>query len=216
MKLNLQKYGLSEEVTSGTFPIRFHSNSGRPFSVRCHMEIWKPVVGYEGLYDVSNIGRVRSYYSNRGRGYHNISCIPQRNMKNKPDNRGYWIVSLCKRGIKTRNHHIHRLVLDAFVITKPSGYQCCHKNNIKTDNRVENLCWGTPQQNSSDYGTQTFGEKNGCHKLSYDEVLAIRNMGDSNYTQREIAKLFCVAQSTICVILRHKHWNHPNLIIQGE
>jgi hypothetical protein len=180
-------------------------------------EIWKPVVGYEGLYDVSNMGRVRSYFISdcllKGkRGFHTkTKKCPQRVLSNRMTSYGYHSVRLSKKGIAPVNRNVHSLVLNAFVGPCPTKYECCHKNNIKTDNRVENLCWGTHLHNSKDYGTQAFGEKSGRHKLTYSNVVAIRNMRNSGYTQREIGDFFGVHNSVICLIFQNKIWNHPDL-----
>jgi hypothetical protein len=167
-------------------------------------EIWKPVVGYEGLYDVSIFGNVRSYHSVDGR---KVLSIPQKVMIKGRDSCGYLYARLYKAGLK-KNHSIHRLVLKSFVGPCPDGNECCHKNNIKTDNRIENLCWGTRKSNCRDYGTQNKGERIGMHKLTNEDILVIRKLGESKYSQRKIAKLFKVSHVNIGSILRRKTWKH--------
>ena len=97
-------------------------------------EIWKPVVGYEGLYEVSNFGRVFSMHTNRV-------------IKNRLTGR-YLQVSLSKNG-KVIQPLVHRLVAEAFI-SNPDNLPCVnHKNEDKTDNRVENLEWCTWEYNNN-------------------------------------------------------------------
>lgn len=96
-------------------------------------EIWLPVVGYEGLYAVSNMGRVKSLGNNKLRKEKILSQILN-------NNNGYLQLTLYKEG-KMQTFLVHRLVATAFL-ENPNGYRCVnHKNEIKTDNRVENLEW---------------------------------------------------------------------------
>lgn len=113
------------------------------------MEIWKDIVGFEGLYQVSNSGRVRSLervtYGKRRPA-----------MIRKPSiNRvtGYCYINLCKDRV-SRNYLLHRIVATAFV-PNPHGYETVnHKNENKQDNRAENLEWMTLADNLR-YGTHT-------------------------------------------------------------
>lgn len=97
-------------------------------------EIWKPVVGYKGLYDVSNIGRVRSlrFHSRILKGT-NIQ--------------GYVQIFLHKNKIG-KHFGIHRLILLAFVGPCLKGMETSHLNGIKTDNRLKNLAWITRSENA--------------------------------------------------------------------
>lgn len=104
----------------------------------CDTEIWRPVVGYEGLYEVSNTGRVRSLNYNR--------TGKVRELKPEATEAGYLRIALCKDG-KAKNHKIHAIVMAAFVGPRPEGYDVNHIDECKTNNRVENLEYCTRREN---------------------------------------------------------------------
>ena len=111
-------------------------------------EEWRPVVGYEGRYEVSNLGRVRSLprtMDARRRGKPNGYHMKGRVLKQTVDSRGYYSVSLGKgkRGV------VHRLVLTAFV-PNPENKPCCdHIDANRKNNRIDNLRWATYSENNS-------------------------------------------------------------------
>lgn len=112
-------------------------------------ETWKPVVRYEGLYEVSDQGRVRSLdrteHCKDGliRRRKGRTRIPAKNRY------GYPIVGLCKDG-KMKTKTIHRLVLEAFVGPCPDGLECLHKDGAPENNTIENLKWGSHSENTLD------------------------------------------------------------------
>lgn len=110
-------------------------------------EIWKPVVGYEELYEVSNIGRVKSLprfaqSGNKKRRFN--SCI----LATQTNNKGYTSVTLWRNGKGTR-YNVHRLLMRAFVPNPNNHPHIDHINAIKTDNRLENLRWCTAKENAN-------------------------------------------------------------------
>lgn len=116
------------------------------------MEQWRPVVGYEGIYEVSDQGRVRSVdrevRASRGGG-----TFTKAGQLLKPGrvgkDREHQYVCLSRDG-KVRNRLVHRLVLEAFVGPCPDGLEALHDNDDATDNRLENLSWGTRARNIAD------------------------------------------------------------------
>lgn len=106
-----------------------------------HMERWLDIEGYEGLYQVSSCGRVKSL----GNGNSNNS--KERFLKPKKNSDGYIHVDLYKEG-NGKNFKIHRLVAQAFIPNPENLPQINHKNEIKTDNYVSNLEWCTSQYNT--------------------------------------------------------------------
>lgn len=101
--------------------------------------IWKDIPGYEGLYKVSNTGKVFSCVTNR-----ELSVIQKKD--------GYTCISLCDKDHNKKQYRIHQLVAKAFIPNPNNLPMINHKNEIKNDNRVENLEWCTAQYNTS-YGT---------------------------------------------------------------
>ena len=108
-------------------------------------EEWRDIKGYEGLYQVSNLGRVRSLNCRGHKG-----CIGI--LTPRLDGKGYEMVALYKEG-KARNTKVHRLVAQAFI-PNPNNYpQVNHKDENKTNNDVKNLEWCTNEYNHN-YGTR--------------------------------------------------------------
>lgn len=98
-------------------------------------ERWLPVVGFEGLYEVSDLGRIRNSSGQIFR------CGPNK--------QGYPKVTLHKNN-KPHQFLVHVLVLTAFEGPKPDGCETCHKNHNRGDARLENLRWGTPTENKQE------------------------------------------------------------------
>lgn len=108
-------------------------------------EIWKPVKGFEGLYEVSNKGNVRSL--DRHLMWGNQYCLFKgKPMKPFPNSMGYLRVRLCKNS-KVKNYYVHRLVAEAFIPNPNDLPFIDHINTIRDDNRVENLRWCSQKEN---------------------------------------------------------------------
>lgn len=130
-------------------------------------EIWKPIKGYEGFYEVSNYGRVKSVKriicSGKSYGKHKYGGIIL-----KPGNRGgYLCVTLCKER-RLSYFSVHRLVAETFIPNPDNNPEIDHINTIKNDNRVNNLRWVTKVENARNANTiknKKNNHNNGSHKL---------------------------------------------------
>ena len=133
-------------------------------------EIWKDIDGFEGLYQVSNLGNVRSL-DREVRHPRGGMCITKgKVMKPVMDRCGYLQVGLHKNG-KTRRFYVHRLVYVAFNGVIPDELQVNHLDEDKTNNRLENLNLMTPSENSN-FGTRTERSANARSKsvVALDEA----------------------------------------------
>lgn len=115
------------------------------------METWKNIKGYEGLYQVSNMGRVKSLERKVRHGRGIELTIKERILKPGMDRGGYLRVGLCAGG-KQKTLKVHRLVCQAFHENPDNKPHVNHLNEDKTDNRACNLEWSTAKENMN-HGT---------------------------------------------------------------
>lgn len=168
-------------------------------------EEWRAIPGYEGLYEVSNIGRIRSLNYNRS-GDTKI-------MSHKGGHR-YSGVKLSREG-KIYRCLVHVQVAAAFIGPKPVGLVVNHKNGNGYDNRVENLEYVTPSENSLHgyrIGTHkpTHGEINGMSKLTAQDVREIRALLLQGLKPKHVAVRFNIDRQTACDIGSRRRWAHLN------
>lgn len=166
-------------------------------------EEWRPVVGWENIYSVSNHGRVRR--DRDGIGTHAGRILSPILLRNGRLNAHLRDRQRCKPSL------IHRLVLAAFVGPCPAGYQCRHLDGDPANNHVSNLRWGTAQENADDrarHGTTPRGERQGLAKLNDAAVREIRTRRRDGMTLIEIAKLADVSINAVWLVLKGKTWKH--------
>ncbi len=129
-------------------------------------EVWRDIPSYEGVYQVSNIGRIRSVdrtiYINKGDKFYEQRLSGK--LLSPHTIRGYHYITL-RKGKKSYSEKVHRCVCLAFL-DNPNGYKDVnHKNGIRTDNRVDNLEWCTRQYNIWHSYHVTMREPSGCKKV---------------------------------------------------
>ena len=120
-------------------------------------EIWKPITKlvtktgdfYPVGYDVSNYGRLRSYRQRYGRGKKKMISTPTL-LNGRPDPGGYTLDLLYDANSQRRNFRRHVLVMQTFVGIPESGKMVCHYDDIKTNNNLSNLRYGTYSENGAD------------------------------------------------------------------
>lgn len=178
-------------------------------------------LGHPG-YRIGSDGKVWSRMGHSGRG----TGLGSKSHMNAPwkvispqttGKYGHVSVHLHKNG-KVKAFAVHRLVLEAFVGPRPEGMECRHLDGDPTNNRLENLRWGTHKENERDkirHGTNVGnrgnvrGEVNGNARLVADDVIKIREMyATGNYTQSNLSSLFGVQQGSVSSIIRGKTWGH--------
>ena len=163
-------------------------------------EKWAAIAGFEGLYEVSDRGSIRSL--------DRVSLIP-RKVKGRPlkpslNGAGYLSVCLYKDGIG-QPCRVHSLVIAAFV----APVECGHNNGDRLDNRADNLRWVTKSENQLDrarHGTDCRGERHPAAKLTRAEVIGIRYLLKLGTKQRLIAEKFGVSTGHVAAIGRRKTW----------
>jgi hypothetical protein len=174
-------------------------------------EIWKDVVGYEGYYQVSNFGRIKSvdrikHYSNR-----KASFLKGRVMSSSKNACGYERLDIRKDNVK-KQFLLHRLIAEAFIPNTDNKPEVNHINGIKDDNRVCNLEWVTHDENmkhayNMGVGTARRGSDNGLSKLAEIDVYNIKyNLHFVNTPH--LTKIYSVSKSTIEKVRSNRSWTH--------
>lgn len=162
-------------------------------------EIWRPVVGYEGWYEVSNLGSVRRACPGR----HTYAGRPCRTQTNTY---GYSTIELCagvrRRGVRTT---VHKMVAEAFLGPRPKHLQVNHRNGIKTDNRVSNLEYVTASENIRHAYANI--PRRRVTKLTEGQVETIRIRLAFGIPCTRIATEFGVTGNAIAKIRDGKTWN---------
>lgn len=170
-------------------------------------EIFKDLPGYEGEYQVSDMGRIKSLKTKRG-----LILKPKKNKF------GYMTIVLSKDHTP-KTHSIHSLVLIAFVSDRPEGLVVNHIDGNKANNTLGNLEWVTQQENTiHSYRVLKhiphkpplrYGEEHHFAKLSQEKVAEIRELyATGEYPSRRLAAMYGVSKVNILNIVNNKIWRN--------
>lgn len=160
-------------------------------------EEWKPVVGYEGRYEVSDQGRVCSFIGMGSAGIQRESHL----LTPRLHTGGYLRVQL-----DGRDYYIHRLVLETFVGPCPKGFECCHgPNHTQTDNRLCNLRWGSRSDNMVDV---VHNGKHNTTRINSVQARIIRRCRELNVKSSFLSEIFGIARGIITDVACGRTWSH--------
>lgn len=175
-------------------------------------EIWVPVKGYEGRYEVSSLGSIRSLDMMMKNGHGTYSRKKGRTLKTFKNRKGYLQVKLCKDGLN-ESTVVHRVVAMSFIENKNGYDQVNHLNGIKDDNRVENLEWCSNRQNiihayKNGLINTNKGENHHMSKLTNSNVVAIKKRIKKGEAMHRIASDYNVSTTAIMYIKSGVNWSH--------
>lgn len=169
-------------------------------------EQWMSVVGYESLYEVSDIGQVRSVnrVDSSGKRRRQRTLNPTSNRRT-----GHMYVNLWRQNTG-RMMAVHRAVLFAFVGPPAAGMEARHINGTPGDNRLSNLAWGSRSENLMDreiHGTGCHGERHYRTRLSVGDVVSLREAAINGEPYQAIAAQFGISRSAVSLIARGANWS---------
>ena len=180
-------------------------------------EVWKNVIGYEGLYQVSNLGNVKSLDREVAPNNRVPSWRKGKMCKQSKSNLGYMTVGFTVNNVKV-NKYVHRLVAEVFVDNINDYPQVNHIDCNKTNNKTNNLEWCTNSQNhihATKNGLNKLhlhrvaysGEENGRSLLTKEQVLEIKQKYiPYKYSAKKLSKEYNVSESCITHILNNTSW----------
>lgn len=176
-------------------------------------EIWKDIKGYEGLYQISNKGRVKSLARVIKRNNGRELPLKERIKNDVYDNKGYSRINLSKNG-KSKKHSVHRLVANAFLIKQKHQDQVNHIDGDKKNNDVSNLEWCTGKENvrhSYAIGKASHvGERNTFATINDDIAREIIKLKDSGLTAKKVGQKVGASKNVVYSIWQGKTWTHVN------
>lgn len=179
-------------------------------------ERWLDVPGYEGRYQASNLGRIKSltrHTPTRNRWGPCTYNASERIINGRLDEDGYRRMKLCVAGV-TSEQFAHKLIALAFHgECPPECNQVAHWDGDKLNNRPGNLRWATSAENAADrvrHGltSNQFGERHSHNKLTEEQVLEIRRATRTRSTAADFARKFSIGSQAVRKILRGERWPH--------
>ena len=182
-------------------------------------EEWKDIIGYEGLYQVSNLGRVKSInrvvYYNDGRKFNYSSKILKVNINKRNYNNN--IVHLYKNGIR-KAIPVHRLVATSFIVNNDNLPEVNHIDGNRNNNKVENLEWSSRKDNMKhafDNGLiNNIGINHGNNIYAESQIIEVKKLLLLKLPHKQIEEITGVKKGTIEQISRNKQWKHITIKIE--
>lgn len=174
------------------------------------IERWIDIQGYEGLYQISSHGNVRSLDRSKKANHNNYYIAKGKLLKHSFNHKNYPEVALYNKEGKRRNHRIHKLVATNFLVKGSNQTQINHKDGIKSNNNIDNLEWCTGEENiyhAYETGLYKHGQESHLSLLTEKEVLEIIELRKQGLLQKEISQKFNVSVGAIANILSGKSWN---------
>jgi len=174
------------------------------------MEIWKDIEGFEGCYQVSNLGRVKSIGRIVVKKEGDNQNVKEKILKNSNNGFGYTKIIVNLFG-NPKTFLIHRLVAKAFIPNPENKPEVNHINGIKTDNRVENLEWVTKSENSKHahkIGLKNHKGENSPFSRLTNEIVRKIKYEHKELNQFQLAEMYNIHQSTVSYIRSGKRWGH--------
>lgn len=183
-------------------------------------EEWRPVVGFEDIYQISNLGRVWS----------NPRIVDRKGvrqprggvfLKLRHNRHGYVVVDLSDRGSDTQRF-VHVLVCEAFIGPQPSGHEVAHGDGVRDNNLLSNLRWATRLEQADDrrkHGTMLHGVRAKQSSLTDHDVTDIRRARIAGEKLRDLADRYGLTESSISRICSGASWPHlpfPNPQAEGK
>lgn len=173
------------------------------------MEIWKDVIGYENMYQVSNFGNIKSLKRKKWNGYDYQDVVEK--LLSQKLHQGYKYVNLCGFG-KQKLIGVHRLVAIAFIDNPDNKGYVNHKDNNPSNNHVDNLEWCTQKENiqyAVSQGRFNQGTLSPRTKFTEQDILMIRQrIANKEISQCKLAKELGVTQNCISEIVNKQTWKH--------
>ena len=174
-----------------------------------NIEQWRPIAGFEGLYEVSNLGRVRSLPRRvrcEGNGYRTQSG---RIMRLRVLDGGYIGLILTSHEGVASTFLVHRLVAEAFIPNPANKPEVHHKDNVRTHNRASNLAWLTKAEHEALTLVQRpRGTKHWHAMVTEAQVIEMRKLRAEGWPLRDLGIRFDVTNQTACQIVTRKTWKH--------
>lgn len=170
-------------------------------------EVWKDIVGYEGLYQISNESSVRRVAGVVTRILNGKEIQQRVSEKILSQNGTYPQVNLCRDGVREQCY-IHHLVAESFLGPRPDGLQVCHEDGNPKNTHYSNLRYDTPKGNASDrhlHGTHAKGEYNPAAKYTAEMISHIKHDLLSE-RQFKVAQDWNIPKSSVRAIAQGKRW----------